>query len=230
LELLEKDHSFTLISVVPYQLNAIFKNTDSLEKLKRFRIVLIGGAPVSEDLSEKLHQFNNNRFYHTYGMTETYTHVALCTFDGKEKNPAFYPLKGIEITTDERSCARIIGFFHPDHIQSNDIIKLNSDGGFHFVGRSDFVINSGGIKISPEVVEAEIRKVSPGIDECLIVGRRDAQFGQKVTLLINESTSVHLEELNKLLELPEHFKPRAIEKVSSFNYLSAGKVDRKRYV
>jgi len=57
------------------------------------------------------------------------------------------------ISLNEHSCLRISGGFLAEPIQTNDLGKWIDNQRFFIVGRTDFVINSGGIKIQPEALE-----------------------------------------------------------------------------
>ncbi len=63
------------ISLTPHQLNVILDNEKSKQKLVQFKIVLIGGSFISQYINYKLLEFKNTIFYHTYGMTEKYSHI-----------------------------------------------------------------------------------------------------------------------------------------------------------
>ena len=62
--------------------------------------ILVGGAPVSAALEERI-QTLTAPVYHTYGMTETATHVALRRLNGPAASPDFHPLPGVEIDIDD---------------------------------------------------------------------------------------------------------------------------------
>jgi O-succinylbenzoic acid--CoA ligase len=106
---------------------------------------------------------------------------------------------------------------------------MHSDGSFDFTGRQDFVINSGGIKISPEWVEIEVKKHFPQIKNCLVVGRPESKLGQVLTLLLEEKHNIEISDLNAINSLPEHCIPKAIEKIRSFKFRSLDKIDRLHY-
>ena len=95
--------------------------------------------------------------YHTYGMTETATHIALRRLNGPERSDAFVPLPGVELALDDRGCLAIRGAVTAGAwLQTNDIVDLRSDGSFVWLGRWDNVINTGGIKVQIEQVEAAV--------------------------------------------------------------------------
>ena len=69
-----------------------------------------------------------------------------------------------------------------DIIVTNDIVKLHSKTEFEFVGRYDNMINSGSIKMFPELVEAKLRdKIK---ERFFIASEPDPLLDEKVILVI----------------------------------------------
>jgi O-succinylbenzoic acid--CoA ligase len=69
-----------------------------------------------------------------------------------------------------------------DVIVTNDIVKLHSKTEFEFIGRYDNMINSGSIKMFPELVEAKLRdKIK---ERFFIASEPDPLLGEKVIMVI----------------------------------------------
>lgn len=226
LENLNKDIDFT--AFVPLQLTNILKLEDSSNQLKKIRKVLIGGGVLNDHLIKEIVRFPNN-FYESYGMTETCTHIALRKLNGRNQEKYFKTLTGVKISTDHRSCL-IIDAPHLNEMQltTNDQVTLFSDSEFLIRGRFDNIINSGGIKISPEVVEDKLRKLIK--ENFLITSVPDLQLGEKIILLI-ESDQTNLNALYELWALIESVLspfeiPKQIDFIKPFNYTPSGKIDR----
>ena len=84
-------------------------------------------------------------------MTETASHIAMQNLSNNEA--VLYPLPGVKISQNETLQIHI-----PElniQLQTNDIGEFREDG-FVILGRSDNVINSGGIKIHPHQIEVVI--------------------------------------------------------------------------
>jgi len=64
-----------------------------------------------------------------------------------------------------------------------DYAKFEADGQITLLGRGSVSINSGGEKIFPEEVEAAL-KSHPEVFDCLVVGKKDIKWGQKVVAVI----------------------------------------------
>lgn len=149
---LPKAHGYTFVSLVPYQLSHILACPASTEKLKAFDTILIGGAALDPALEQAIveHQLNA---YHSYGMTETLSHIALLKI-GCHK--AFKILPGVNIALNNEQCLLIETPWNPMPIQTHDLATIFEDGSLEIKGRLDFVINSGGVKFNPEWLEKHI--------------------------------------------------------------------------
>ena len=68
-------------------------------------------------------------------------------------------------------------------IYSRDLGYIDEDGLVYMLGRDDDVINFGGIKISPEEIEAVVVK-HPAIEDCALIPIDDPLTGQAPKLFI----------------------------------------------
>jgi O-succinylbenzoic acid--CoA ligase len=109
-------------------------------------------------------------------------------------------------------------------ITSNDIIELINDISFRWLGRFDNVINSGGVKIIPEVVEAKLASVISD-RRYFIAGLPDESLGEKVILLVEgEALSILFNTLDKFEQ------PKEIYFIPKFVETESGKVNRKETI
>lgn len=164
--------NYDFVAIVPLQAE------NSLEKLHQFKKIIIGGAKVSDDLANKLKDIKSD-IYETYGMTETITHIA-----AKKIGEAFFNiLEHVSITTDDRSCLVIdVPSISDEKVVTNDIVTILNANQFKWIGRYDNVINSGGIKLFPEQIEAKLAsKIS---NRFFIIGQPDDILGSRVVLVI----------------------------------------------
>lgn len=149
-----------LLAIVPSQCSQLLANPIAR---KRLHNVIIGGAAISHATEQALLSAPWNS-YATYGMTETCSHVAL----RRMGTDAYTAMPGIRFSTDHRNCLRINApQFSFRQLQTNDIVDLLSPQSFIWKGRYDNVINSGGIKIFPEQLEA---KLQPYISHPFFIG------------------------------------------------------------
>jgi len=194
----------------------------NLASISNIKNLIIGGAPISSLLEKKLIETQGNK-YATYGMTETVSHIAL----RKIGDIDYQTLSNISISVDKRNCLVIHApKLLNEPIITNDLIEITSEKSFIWKGRLDHVINSGGVKISPELLE---KKISDFISSpFFIAGFPDEKWGEKVVLLI-ESNSFNTLSLISSMEniLPKTDVPKAIYFLDSFQYTENGKLRRK---
>lgn len=208
-------------AMVPYQVQY------SLETPKKFDLIqnlIIGGGKVSFALVQSLKNHSVNVF-ETFGMTETLSHIAL-----KEIAPSpkeyFQILNGISIKQGSKN-ELIIDAEHIGikDLLTTDIIELKSQNTFKWKGRLDFVINSGGIKISPEEIEEKISHLIA--QRYYVIGIPHNQLGKQVVLNI-ESIPFNTIALKSKLQttLPSYFCPKEIRFTDKFSETESGKIKR----
>jgi O-succinylbenzoic acid--CoA ligase len=205
--------------------------------LEGMHAILLGGGPVSAALHEQVQQLAAP-VYHTYGMTETATHIALRRLNGPEATDAFVPLPGVELTLDERGCLAIRGpVTSGEWVQTNDLVQLRADNSFVWQGRFDNVINSGGVKVHSEQVETAIEALQASRPDQLWAARRcavaalpDTRLGEIVTLVIEGAPLPAAEEAELAAALRaalDRFQtPRRIVYLPHLPQTPTGKIDR----
>ncbi|MET0987307.1 MAG: class I adenylate-forming enzyme family protein [Steroidobacteraceae bacterium] len=115
--------------------------------------------------------------------------------------------------------------------RSGDLGHIDEDGYVWVSGRADNVINSGGIKVHAEEIEAEIMSHSE-ISACVVVGCTDAAFGQRIEAYVvataAELTSDVLKSyLKDTRQMSRHKVPKAFHFLDALPTGVTGKVDRK---
>jgi O-succinylbenzoic acid--CoA ligase len=165
----------------PAQISAMLETEAGQRFLQSVSNVLIGGAPIDSYLESKLKDYGISAFF-SYGMTETISHVAI-----RELGSIFYqPLhQSIRFETDQRGCLAIRAPYLGDNVLiTNDIVELNESGNFRWIGRADFIINSGGVKLYPEQIENKLASVLSG-REFLVGSITDSRFGERPVLVVS---------------------------------------------
>ncbi|WP_185872571.1 acyl-CoA synthetase family protein [Blattabacterium cuenoti] len=173
---------FDISSMVPMQV------LYSIKELYKIQILLIGGTEITRNLEKKL-QTVSTSCYHTYGLTETAGAIAIRKANGLNKSNYYtLLLNNINLKLDYRNCLKINydKMYYQTSIQTNDIVNLLYKNEFIWIGRYDNIINSGGIKISPEVVEKQISYYIPD-KKFIISSIPDKILGEKLILLIEGS-------------------------------------------
>ena len=212
-------------AMVPLQ---VYNSLNSVETLRRIDKLIIGGAEIRDELEVLLRDLTIE-VYATYGMAETCSHVAVRKLSGTEYERFYHAMPEVKFSVDDRNCLIIEAGYLNDRVVTNDVVDLIEPKKFRWIGRYDNLINSGGVKIVPEEVEAVISK-STGMD-CAVIGLPDKKLGQKVVLILEKGGSeVTKEEIKATLqnELPKHLQPKEVVYVNELPRNDAFKVDRQK--
>lgn len=226
------DESIDFAALVPLQLANAFGDNKSLSRLKDISSIIVGGGEISTPLRQRVSSLNN-AIYSTYGMTETVSHIALQLLSRQSTETYFTAIKGVEINIDDRDCLTIKSAVTNNRIiTTNDRVELVTDNKFKWLGRIDNVINSGGIKVQIEMVEASISKIFNALqlkNRFILKGAPDNALGQKVVLLVEGDLD---QDIYKTLatafksELNKYEKPKEIVLVEKFEETPTGKILR----
>ncbi|HLV41832.1 MAG TPA: AMP-binding protein [Brumimicrobium sp.] len=215
-------HAIDFVAMVPLQVEETLQ--ENPEKLNLIKYLIIGGAPVSDELIERIRLFDCI-VYSTFGMTETVSHIALKNLKNKEE-----PFKAIGNTyfSKEDDCLVISNESLDIHgLKTTDIIELIDEQSFHWLGREDFVINSGGVKVHPEEVERKIRN-SIGSSEFIISKLPDKKLGSKVVFIGENHMNTPSLKTNIDKVLIKYERPKAYFFIPSLIKTPSGKIDRNK--
>lgn len=115
-------------------------------------------------------------------------------------------------------------------IYTKDLGYIDEEGYVYMLGRKDDVINFGGIKISPEEVEAVIIK-NPVVKDCALIGIPDKITGQKPKLFISleDNAEYDAKEFKTFLAsaVDANKQPSIIEVIDEIPRTFNGKIIRK---
>ena len=117
-------------------------------------------------------------------------------------------------------------------VDTGDIVELR-DGRYHFMGRSNGVINVGGLKVHPEEVEAVINR-HPNVRMSLVRARKSPITGALVVAdVVLRDPGVAGEQVEGEIlnlcrkDLPRHKVPSAIRIVPTLAVAATGKLARQ---
>ncbi len=213
------------VAMTPMQVYNTLKNPGERARLEQVRNLLIGGSAVDPLLEKELSLFPG-KIWSTYGMTETVSHIALRRVNGQKASPFYSPLSQVTLTLSSENTLVIHAPLVCDKVVvTNDIAEINSDGTFRILGRSDNVINSGGIKIRIEEVEERLKTL---LDvPFLVTSAQDSRYGERLVLLVEqEITAKQLEQFRE--RLPRYWIPGKIIVVEKLPLTENQKPDRTR--
>ncbi len=229
--ILPKQHHIALAAMVPMQVEHWTKHPNDITLLEQnITHLLIGGTSISKPLEQKLRVMQGVSIWHTFGMTETITHVALRKLNGTSPWTGFVRLPGVTIEKNRKNCL-VIDFpeIGVKQLHSNDLVEISSDGSFTLLGRSDWIINSGGIKLNPEIIELKLDGHLPS--PFFITSLSDSFLGEKAILCLENDG----DQLSKICEIWKIIEsrlekteiPREIHFMQMFLRSDTGKLRRK---
>lgn len=211
-----------ITSLTPMQLTHILDSPQSINAVKKFETILIGGGEMSQELEDKAMIISpNTHWVHTFGMTETYSHFAYRTFG--EENFQLIDETEIQISPNglmiKNPCTK------NEWIQTNDLVSVLDNNSFKWGGRIDFTINSGGIKIQLETVEKLIQShLKWPVNSFFCWWKKDKTLGQKLIVCTLEQNS-HPENWNFL---PKYNEPKEIVTLTQIMISTTGKILREK--
>jgi o-succinylbenzoate---CoA ligase len=222
----------TLVSLVPTQLVRLL---DAGVDLRRFRVILLGGAAATPGLLERAHD-RGATVVTTYGMSET---SGGCVYDGR-------PLDGVEVATDDDGRIRVRGpvvmagyRLRPDltaevlsddgWLTTGDLGEISGTGLLRVRGRVDDVIVTGGENVVADAV-AGVLAGHPDVVEAAVTGVPDPEWGQRVVAVVvaRAGQPPSLAQLREFCSarLAPSAAPRALVLVDELPRLASGKPDR----
>jgi O-succinylbenzoic acid--CoA ligase len=217
------DRKISLLPIVPSQIDCLTANPEWKALVDT---IIIGGGALSQTLRAQMVNIGYNA-YATYGMTETCSHVAVQNI---AVDTLFRAMPNITFDVDDDSCLMIKS---PNYtwkcLTTNDVVELADDKSFKWIGRRDFVINTGGIKVYPEKIEQQLSAI---IDKPFYVkGEPDEKWGSIVVLYIESAKEIDSKAMIELCKkhLPKYCTPKKVISVKSFNYTLSGKIKRDSF-
>lgn len=216
--LMKVDFTLDFNAMVPVQALCVAEEGREMHKQGK---VLIGGAPMTDAQFKVISKFYTHAFQ-SYGMTETASHIALRKINGNADSS--YHVLDCYSVSEKEGCLVV---HHKDlpngAVVTKDCIEWVNDKEFRYLGRTDFVIVSGGHKIHPETLEAKLGTVlkSP----CMVAPISDDNWGELVGLVLLQGEPIPTKQMLKPLFFPYEL-PRRFTFTEEIKRNEAGKIDR----
>lgn len=208
--------TYDFVAMVPLQV------INSINHLNQIKKLIIGGAKLDQPIKELILKTKCQAF-ETYGMTETITHIAAKNISDEY----FTTLPHAKISLDDRGCLVINApSVNSETVVTNDLVEIKGQNEFKWLGRIDNVINSGGIKLFPEIIEEKLAHYIPY--RFYVIGQKDETLGKKLILVIESEPYQLVKEAFEGLDKFE--VPREIQFVQKFKETPTGKILRKENV
>jgi O-succinylbenzoic acid--CoA ligase len=216
----DTDTVFEFAAMIPMQVYNSLQEDIERARLMKIKNLIIGGGAIDTQLEIQLKPFPNN-VYSTYGMTETLSHIALKKLNEADASGNYIPFDNVTLSLSEDNALIIDApLVSAERLHTNDIAEIHNDGSFRILGRKDNVINSGGVKIQAEEVEALLK---PFIKSPFaIISLPDPKFGEIVVLVTEEVVNESL----FADKLPAYYMPKKIIQVNTIPLTETGKISR----
>lgn len=224
----ETGRNLDFAAMVPLQVYNSLQVPQERASLEQIAHVIIGGGPLDPSLEHELRGFGN-AIWHSYGMTETLSHIALRRVSGRDASQWFSPLPGITLSTTGDDCL-VIDAPHlcSERLITRDVVEMEpGTQRFKVLGRIDNVINTGGVKIQIEQVE---KTLSPYINKPFLMTKcPDAMFGEIVVMLLQGTVAdVPAAQATCNAHLTKYARPKHIIPVETLPLTSTGKPARSQ--
>jgi acyl-CoA synthetase (AMP-forming)/AMP-acid ligase II len=117
--------------------------------------------------------------------------------------------------------------------RTGDVVKLDEEGNYIFLGRRDHMIKSRGYRIEIGEIETVLSN-HDGIKAAVVIPIPDDLIGNRITAIIvpSNKNGIKKEDILRYCskQLPKYMLPEIIEFRKSLPMTSSGKVDRKKLI
>ena len=243
-DLLYPRQTFAFCPLVPTQL---WRMLDAGADIERLGTILLGAAPIVWEHPNHLGSLKQE-VYQGFGMTETCSHMAMRRIHPMGDG-IYRGLPGVRWRVDQDGCLYLRGAATAHRwVHTNDRVEPIADG-FRWLGRADWVINVGGIKVHPERVEerlSTLRRQIPELDGLLtgdfvVVGQTDPYKAEVPVCVVEDPTANYSPQNPNAAQidpryspdwLKAHLKPeelpRKLLRIPQFPRTSLGKIIRRQ--
>lgn len=226
-------NAVTAVCMVPAHYNMLLKTTS--ESLLTVRSLVAAGARLTPDTVQRLQmRFPAATIIAYYGASEL-GHVAYLNGDELLKKPGaagkLFP--GVKVSFKDNEIWVQSDYLAPAYRPegtAGDLGRMDDDGFLYVLGRKSGLINSGGVKVIPEQLEAVLLQC-PGVVQAVVGGIADADKGEKVCAwIVKQQEMLTATEVLAFCrqQLRPHYWPQKIVFCASLPLNANGKIDRRR--
>ena len=111
-------------------------------------------------------------------------------------------------------------------LRTGDLVKVDEDGYYYYLGRVDDMILTGGENVYPAEIE-EFLRTCPGVSDCVVVGLPDAVWGQIVMVyIVPQPGAFDRQKVEQMAKqsLAPHKRPRRWVEIPEIPHNPSGKI------
>lgn len=215
-------------ALTPMQLDKTMSTLAGIEALRLFSAVLVGGGMIDPGLLTSAAKLRIN-VVTTYGSSET---AGGCVYNGTPLAGAKVRVVGEEgrihlggpmIARGYRNIPDHPAFAEPGWYATSDAGELTG-GTLRVAGRLDNIIETGGLKLQPEVLESYMLGID-GVTAACVVGIPDPRYGNRICAVYTGTAAVST-LMEAFDDLPRWQVPKDLRRLEELPLTGPGKVDR----
>ncbi|MEW6434710.1 MAG: AMP-binding protein [Myxococcota bacterium] len=233
---------------------------DLVRALRAARLLISGSAALPLRDHQRIHQLTGRRVIERYGLTETLINTAVRAGAEDEAGRVGPPVDGVELRLvddarqpldafDDATIGEVavrgpnvfLGYLNRPEATAavkdadgwyytGDLATRRADGSVRIVGRrATDLIKCGGYKVGAGEVEAALLE-HPLVAEAAVVGRPDADLGEKIVAFVVTRGEVTSGTLIDFVagQLSPHKRPREVHLVEALPRNAMGKVQKAK--
>ena len=214
------------VSLTPLQAYETLQVPRERRLLAGCKNVLLGGGAISPTLEAMLCQLPC-AVWSSYGMTETYSHIALRRINGPTATAYYQLLDDVEISTND-SGALIINdtYTGVGPLTTNDVVELIDQKRFIPIGRLDNIVNCGGIKHTLDQLEKQLCEFPHPF---FLAKRKDERFGEVIIMIYEAEQKFETIKTFCTERLHKYAVPRDFIRVDKLPLTENGKPQRWQF-
>jgi len=220
--------------------------------LPNLRTIIMGGSRPSEHLIERIKSELDCRIFNSYGSTEAGNIGLIEITNGVENSPGFNivhedvdlqivddndnPLPVMSVghirysrpdmaTSYYKNPVATAQFFKGEYFYPGDLGFIDESGRLHLEGRSNDVINLGGVKVNPERVES-IALAQLGVRDCAVFGRFSDSGIEELCIALVVDGAFSQEKFEEVMASKSPHTIRQVHLVPTIPRNETGKIQR----
>ncbi|MBQ3135946.1 MAG: amino acid adenylation domain-containing protein [Clostridia bacterium] len=250
------EHPVDVLQTTPTKMKAFITDKASLDYLKSFKVIILGGEALDSTLVKELKGYTDAKIYNIYGPTETTVWSAYAEAEAeitigkpiantqiyivdKYLNPVPIGvmgelcIAGASVSAGYLNNPELTAEKFPDNpfgegklYRTGDNAYWREDGNIVYVGRSDFQVKIRGLRIELGEIESALQSVE-GIDRAAVVVRKDKEDRQLICAFCTGKEKGAKELREELgVSLPKYMIPHIFTHLDEMPMTTSGKINR----